>query len=173
MTRTIMNQIIIQTDCGIMTNISENFERSEVGQTLKSSMIKRTLATQRNCKMILSYEVYFAKSISIQASSNKMIKDIMELNQMIQVKTSRAAKMYSIFSEVLSVSLSQILSNRFPNSALQIYHPMSMKLLHHPLVVANPLPFVFTCNSSTFPPVIRAKNAWPNSCMNVTSKLIG
>lgn len=81
---TIINQIIIQIDWGITIKISENFERSELGHTLKSSIIKRILATHRNCRIIVSYDVYFARVMSIPARISKITKEITELNQNIQ-----------------------------------------------------------------------------------------
>jgi len=110
-------------------------------------MIKRILATQRNCKMIVSYDVYLAKAISMPARASKIIKESRELNQNTHTPTSKTDKAYNIFSDCLPVSWSQILRSIFQKIALPIYHHMRTKLLHPPLVVASQLPLLFTCTS--------------------------
>jgi len=56
--RTVTSHIIIQTDCGININISVNFERSELGHVLKSSIINSTLAIHKSCTSNISTHKY-------------------------------------------------------------------------------------------------------------------
>ena len=86
---TLINQIIIQTDSG---TIQEKAFKSELGQTLKSSIINIILEIHKNCKTKLSYLVYFAKANNI-ADKAKIIKlETTELNQNIATKTIKPAK---------------------------------------------------------------------------------
>lgn len=61
----------------------------------------------------------------------------------------------------------------FQNIADQIYHQTKIKLLIHHDVIAYQLPSVFICIDLTLHPLSNANNQCPNSCKNVTNKLIG
>jgi hypothetical protein len=91
---TIINQIIIQTELG---KIPENFDKSELGQTEKSSIIYNRLETHKNCKIKLSYFVYLAKANNPPAKINKIKLERIELNQNIATKIINQAIKYNIF----------------------------------------------------------------------------
>ena len=85
---TIINQTIIQTDCGIITKISLNLFKSELGPPLKSSIIYKIELIQRNCKIIESNFDFFANKNNNAANTNNNKLEKNELYQKIPVKTN-------------------------------------------------------------------------------------
>jgi len=94
-----ISQTIIQTELGKKL---ENFSKSELGQTLKSSIIKIILEIHKNCKTKLSYLVYLAKANNHPANINKIQLDNIELNQNTATKIINAEIKYNIFSDSFS-----------------------------------------------------------------------
>ena len=155
-----------------MTKILLNFERSELGQTLKSSIIYNIEAIHKNCKIIESNFDFLASSIKIQASNNKIILEKIELNQKIAVKIINQAKEYITISEAFSFFV-QIYKSKFQNIALQIYHHIKTIVVKPQAVLANQLQSEFISIHITFHHVTIAQKLCPNSCINVTRIFIG
>jgi hypothetical protein len=139
---TIISQIYIHTTCGIKINISLNFNKSELGQTLKSSIIYNSVATHKNCKIYESKFHFLAKKINHHAIINKIRLENIELNQKIQVKIINQAKKYITFSAYFCF-LSHIYNNIFQKIALHIYHHIKTKIFHHHAVITYQLQSLF------------------------------
>jgi len=146
-----LNQVIIITIIshkyihilwGIIIKISLNFDKSELGHTLKSSIICSIVAIHKNCKIIESYFVFFAEYINIHEIKNNIRLEKIELNQKIQVKIIIQDNIYITISEIFCF-FDQIYNNIFQNIALQIYHHIRTTLLKSQAVVANPLQLEF------------------------------
>jgi hypothetical protein len=91
---TIINQIIIHKESGINTNIFPNFSISELGQTLKSSIIYNRVVIHKNCNISASYSLFFDKLNIIHAKENNINDHIIELNQTIAVNINKADRIY-------------------------------------------------------------------------------
>lgn len=155
-----------------MTNKSANFDKSELGQTLKSSIIKRTLTNHKNDKKIESNFVCFAKNIKSNPSTINIRLDRIELNNTIEVNIISPHKKYITFSEYLDL-VNQIYNSIFHNIALHTYQPINTIDLSQPEVIAYQLPSWFIWIHLILPHVIKAHKACQNSCRNVTNKFIG
>ena len=88
------------------------------------------------------------------------------------IKANNQAKMYKILSANF-LFLNQIYNNIFQNIAEPIYPHISTKDLIHQAVVVYQEPFVAIWIHFTAHQVISAKNACPNSCSTVTTKVNG
>jgi len=125
-------------NCGIMIKISLNFDRSELGQTLKSSIICNSEVTHRNCKTSESKFVFFASNINTHDIKNNIIVETISVNHHTQENIINHAKKYITFSECFT-SFNQIYKSKFQKIALQIYHHIKTILLHHQAVTATQL----------------------------------
>ena len=88
---TSVNQIIIQINSGM---IVLKLDRSELGHTLKSSIINNILATARNCKTDELSFVFLAIKISDADKIISRTVETMLLNQKIEVNIINQAKKY-------------------------------------------------------------------------------
>ena len=117
--------------------------------------------------------MYLANHANQRAKTKRISVETIQLNQNIATKTINQDNRYRIFSEIFFLSWNPILSKILPKIADQIYPHISTKNLHQPELVSNQLQSEFTSKETILHHVIRAKNACQNSCINVTSKLIG
>ena len=109
MKRTKISQITIQTELG---SNHEKLFKSEVGHTLKSSIINNILETQRNCNTKLSYLVYFAREKSQPANIINIKREIKPLNQKIPLKSISPDNKNIICSESLFLERGELYLNQ-------------------------------------------------------------
>ena len=80
---TIINQANIHITSGVIINISPNLAISELGHTLKSSIICKRVVIHKNCTINASYDSFFDTLNNNQDKLNKINDPIIELNQII------------------------------------------------------------------------------------------
>jgi hypothetical protein len=92
-----MNQMYIQTDCGMMMKISLNFERSELGPVRKSWIIYERLARPINHKKAFLYLNALAMMMSPVQMMTKRKKDIISLKRNTEDSIMSHQSIYMMF----------------------------------------------------------------------------